>query len=852
MYESFFGLTGSPFRLTPDPSFLFIGKGHHEAFAALRGGLAGGARVMVLTGEVGAGKTTLVQALLASVDPATTLTAHISAAHLDAETLSGRLFEALGLPPEPDTLARRDALLAALASGARTTLMLIDEAQHLAPSALDLIEILANATALTRVPLQICLVGQPELRILLNAVQRDAFRELIGVDRHLRPLEQAEIRLYVEHRLRRAGWTGRPEFEDAAFSEIFIFTAGNPRRINLLCNSLMLCACGKRQQKIDAPAVTWAAAAMREDALQGEPDVLDLGSHFEHRPTLKEAFRPQQPELEPASLPAGMRLDSATAPPGEAASAPEETAWAAHDAQVEAETSAAAADVPRSPTMRGATLPVERAIHLRAGVHHGATEFSGSNPAPDHSRAAVQLNAEASVTAADVRALMPPGDGTSPEVDVGLSDLQTRVPADAAAEPSGEASRRSEETGMTAGHAVQVDAEMRAGAADAPAYPTLGDGALPEVEVALSDLLARVPPDAATDPFGEAPRPPVEAGITAGHAVQVDAEMSAAAADAPAYQTLSDGALPEVEVALSDLLARVPPVAATDPSGEAPRPPEETGTTAGRAVQVHAEISAAADAPASQAVDDGTSPQVEVARSDLLAKLPSDASVESPGAVTPAPQEHATGADDRVQVHAETSLAAADALASPAMRTESSPEAKLALSERLTGLMRHRLGAARRRRHAILASVALTAVAIALFAYVVEKQYWPTTLSPDQLRNIAAKRTTAPAPPETALEPLRRAVGAVAPASSAQAASPAPSPEVASRLRNIEAAPGTAPQDGADARGRIGAGVPGIAEATPGHVVPAGSAAAKTSPPCSGPAFALGLCDADSSSTPRH
>ena len=301
MYESFFGFTGPPFRLLPDPSFLFIGKGHRDAFAALQVGLAAGVKVMILTGEVGAGKTTLLQALLASVDAAATTTAHISAAHLDAEMLSERLCEALGLPPQPEPLARRDALLNALASSPRATLLVIDEAQHLAPGALDLLENLAKATTLAPARLQICLAGQPELRILLNAAQRSGFRELIGVDRHLGALEQAEIRLYVEHRLHRAGWTGRPEFEDAAFTEIFIFTAGNPRRVNLLCNSLLLCACLKKQQRIDAPAVTWAAAAMREDSFQGAPDLLDLGSHFEHRPTLTDAFEASTTALEPAS-----------------------------------------------------------------------------------------------------------------------------------------------------------------------------------------------------------------------------------------------------------------------------------------------------------------------------------------------------------------------------------------------------------------------------------------------------------------------------------------------------------------------------------------------------------------------
>jgi hypothetical protein len=167
-------------------------------------------------------------------------------------------------------------------------LLVIDEAQHLAPSALDLLETLTNATAPAPARLQICLVGQPELRILLNAAQRSGFRELIGVDRHLGPLEQAEIRLYVEHRLHRAGWTGDRNSRTRPSCEIFIFTAGNPRRVNLLCNSLLLCACLKKQQRIDASAVTWAAAAMREDSFQGAPDLLDLGSHFEHPPTLTE------------------------------------------------------------------------------------------------------------------------------------------------------------------------------------------------------------------------------------------------------------------------------------------------------------------------------------------------------------------------------------------------------------------------------------------------------------------------------------------------------------------------------------------------------------------------------------
>lgn len=295
MYESFFGLTGLPFQLNPNPSFLFLGTGHRDAFTALQKGLAAGARVMVLTGEVGAGKTTLLQALLANVDPTSYATVQISASGLDAEMLSDRLAEALGQTRLADPLARRDALLETIRSRPLSTLLVIDEGQHLAPSAFDLLETMAKLTESAPVRLQICLVGQPELRILLNAAERSGFRELIGVDCHLRPLEESEIRLYIEHRLHRAGWTGRPEFEDAAFTEIFIFTNGIPRRVNLLCNSLMLSAWLKRQQRIDAPAVTRAAAAIRGDSSQGAPDLLEAGSHFEHAPTLTDEFESDAP-----------------------------------------------------------------------------------------------------------------------------------------------------------------------------------------------------------------------------------------------------------------------------------------------------------------------------------------------------------------------------------------------------------------------------------------------------------------------------------------------------------------------------------------------------------------------------
>lgn len=281
MYESFFGLTGVPFLLNPDPSFLFDSKGHRDTLAALQRGFDASVRLMVVTGDVGAGKTTLLQAFLENVDRAAISIVHVSAARLDADVLSERLSTALRLPWVPNERGRREALLAWLRAGQQPLLLVIDEAQHLASGAFDLLRAMATAAGGAATHLQICLVGQPELRILLNGAERADFREQIDVDRHLGPLGESETRQYIEHRLRTVGWSGRPAFDDAALFEIFVLTSGIPRRINLLCNSLLLSACLMKKQRIDAAAVTRAAAAMRGDSLDSMPDLLQSGSDFD-------------------------------------------------------------------------------------------------------------------------------------------------------------------------------------------------------------------------------------------------------------------------------------------------------------------------------------------------------------------------------------------------------------------------------------------------------------------------------------------------------------------------------------------------------------------------------------------
>ena len=224
---------------------------------------------------------------------------------------------------------------------------------------------------------------------------------------------------------------------------------------------------------------------------------------------------------------------------------------------------------------------------------------------------------------------------------------------------------------------------------------------------------------------------------------------------------------------------------------------------------------------------------------------------EPPGETIHALEDPVTAPPDAVHLHSATSPPAADPVA-VTTSDETAHEAEAARSDPLAGMMRQQVSAARRRRQAILASAAAVAVALALIAYVFYQQGFDASLSQNELRNIVANRAKTPASPAPSPDSLRRSAGSISPASSALSSAHPPSPELASRARAIDAAAAPAPEDGENARGKVADEVPGAAGAAPEQVLPATPASAGTpTPPCSGAAFALGLCDADSSSTRR-
>lgn len=267
MFESHLGFSGPPFQLSPDPSFYFESKGHGNALAYLKFGVHQREGFIVVTGEIGAGKTTLVRTLLKSID-SDVVAAQIVNTQLECKELLQAICAAFGIPIDGTSkaqwISRLEAFLIALAATGRRALLIVDEAQNLGPREIEELRMLSNFQLDNQALLQSFLVGQPELRQKLRSDSLEQLRQRVIASCHLGPLNADEVRGYVEHRLRHVGWKGtNPAFTDDAFPRIYESTGGVPRRINVLCNRLLLSYYLSPTESISAREVAATAQELR-------------------------------------------------------------------------------------------------------------------------------------------------------------------------------------------------------------------------------------------------------------------------------------------------------------------------------------------------------------------------------------------------------------------------------------------------------------------------------------------------------------------------------------------------------------------------------------------------------------
>jgi putative secretion ATPase (PEP-CTERM system associated) len=262
-------LTGKPFQLNPDPSFYFGSRGHKRAFAYLEYGLYQSEGFIVITGEIGAGKTTIVRSLLEQLDREKVVAVQLVSTQLDADDMLRAVGAAFGIPvksvDKAMLLASLEAFLCQLAVEKKRALLIVDEAQNLTPRAVEELRMLSNFQLGDQALLQSFLIGQPELRAMMQGQQMQQLRQRVIASYHLGPLDKGETRGYIEHRLKHVDWKDDPQFDPACFDLIHTLTGGIPRRINTLCNRLLLAAFLAERHVLETADVQAIAHEIRDE-----------------------------------------------------------------------------------------------------------------------------------------------------------------------------------------------------------------------------------------------------------------------------------------------------------------------------------------------------------------------------------------------------------------------------------------------------------------------------------------------------------------------------------------------------------------------------------------------------------
>lgn len=287
MYENFYGLTTKPFQLNPDPIFYFASKQHRRAKAYLEYGVLRNEGFIIVTGEVGAGKTTIVRSLLDSLDADKVVAGNLVTTQLDAEDTLRMVGAAFGVrtkdSSKADILLALEAFFVSQTSLGKRCLLIVDEAQNLTSRAVEELRMLSNFQFGKQSLLQSFLIGQPEFRDILQNPSMQQLRQRVIAACHIGPMDLEETQGYIEHRLKCAGWTNRPNFSIEAIESIFNSSGGIPRRINSVCDRLLLLGFLENKDVFDENDVKTVSSEILEESGHVSNDKSSRRDNFDEK-----------------------------------------------------------------------------------------------------------------------------------------------------------------------------------------------------------------------------------------------------------------------------------------------------------------------------------------------------------------------------------------------------------------------------------------------------------------------------------------------------------------------------------------------------------------------------------------
>ena len=243
MYEAYYHFRAKPFQLSPDPRFFFSSRGHGRAMAYLLYGVHQGEGFIVITGEIGTGKTMLGCTLARKPESRNVVLAQVVSTHLKPDDMVRMVAAGFGLPQESSKavlLTKLEQFLLTSHRQGKRALLVVDEAQNLPARSVEELRMLSNFVCAGKPLLQSFLLGQPEFRKTLQSPAMEQLRQRVIASCHLGPMSGAETEAYIVHRLQTVGWRGDPSFSRDAFAAIFQHTGGIPRKINIVCDRLLL------------------------------------------------------------------------------------------------------------------------------------------------------------------------------------------------------------------------------------------------------------------------------------------------------------------------------------------------------------------------------------------------------------------------------------------------------------------------------------------------------------------------------------------------------------------------------------------------------------------------------------